>query len=238
LTAICDRYAVVVHPAFVPRDALNRHCLNLRWLIGALLLAPLMLLCIRYLDIPVALFVKSHLYKNSHWSRLTTNLPDLLLVLVLVITLSALSLYLVRSRKGIYDRLTCFAKEVAWTAPLSYLAKSSLKFVFGRVNTRCWLKEPGLYGFHWFQRRVGCEGFPSGHMIVVVALLAAGWRCYPKSRPVCLTVAVLLGVALVATNYHFVSDVIAGAYVGALVEAVVFALLAPAPPRLPEPSAR
>jgi membrane-associated phospholipid phosphatase len=207
-------------------------------LISALLLAPLVLLCVRYLDIPVALFVKNHLYKNSDWSRLTSNLPDLLLVLVLVTTLGACALYLVRSRKGIFDRLTCFAWEAAWTAPLSFLAKSGLKFVFGRVNTRCWLQNPALYGFHWFQRRVGCDGFPSGHMLVIVALLAAVWRCYPKSRPLCLTVAVLLGVALVATNYHFVSDVIAGAYVGALVEAVVFALLAPAPPRLPEPSAR
>jgi membrane-associated phospholipid phosphatase len=93
------------------------------------------------------------------------------------------------------------------------------------VNTRLWLQEPGLYGFHWFQRRQGCDGFPSGHMVVIVTLLAALWRFHPKSRPVCLFVGLSLGVALIATDYHFLSDVIAGAYVGVVVEAILFRLL-------------
>jgi membrane-associated phospholipid phosphatase len=200
-------------------------CRKGKWIGSALLLAPLIILCIHFLDIPVSLFVKEHLYANTHWSKLTRELPDLLLILVLLVTCTALSLYLVRTKKGIYDAATSFEKLVAWAAPASYLAKSLLKFAFGRVNTRRWLQEPDLYGFHWFQRRPGCDGFPSGHMIVVATLLAALWRFYPKTRPFCGVVAALLGVALVATNYHFVSDVIAGAYLGVLVETLVFCLL-------------
>ena len=198
-----------------------------RQLIGSAALLAAVLLCILFLDIPVALFVKEHLYGNVGWSRLTSNLPDLLLMLVLVTTCVACSLYLLRAKKGIYDEATSFDKLLAWTAPASYLAKSGLKLLFGRVNTRCWLQYPDLYGFHWLQRMPGCDGFPSGHMIVVVALLAAGWRFYPRCRPLCLLGAALLALALVATNYHFVSDVLAGAYVGVLVEALVYRLLLP-----------
>jgi len=195
------------------------------WSSSALLLAPLLMLCVRRLDIPVAYFVRDHLFGNVHYSRLASNIPDLLLFVVLITTVVSLSLYLLRTRKGLYDATTRLEKLVAWAAPVSYLAKIALKFVFGRVNTRFWLQEPGLYGFHWFQGRQGCEGFPSGHMIVIVTLLAALWRFFPKSRPYCLLLGLSLGAALVATNYHFLSDVIAGAYLGALVEAVVFRLL-------------
>ena len=221
-----------VYPA-IPRGAmLNRPSRkNNIWAGSALLLMPLLVLCVRFLDIPVALYVKNHLYGNARWSSLTSELPDLLLIVVLLTTFAALSLYLVRAKKGIYDQLTWLARLVTWIAPASYLLKYLLKVVFGRVNTRFWLQDPGLYGFYWFERREGCDGFPSGHMLVVVALLAAVWRFYPKSRPFCLAAECLLGLALIATNYHFLSDVIAGAYAGVLIEAIAFRLLLPQPPR-------
>lgn len=206
-------------PSSAPRRNLTA------WIASALLLTPLLILCVRYLDIPVANYVKDHFFGNRHWSRITSNLPDLLLLVVLFTTLVSLLFYLVRIRKGIYDADTQLAGLVILAAPASYLVKNVLKFVFGRVNTRHWLQEPNLYGFHWFQRRQGCEGFPSGHMVVIVTLLAALWRFHPKSRPYCLLVGVSLALALVATNYHFVSDVIAGTYLGVVVEAVAFWLL-------------
>jgi membrane-associated phospholipid phosphatase len=195
------------------------------WIGSALLLAPILVLCVQFVDVPLALYVKEHLYGNRHWSRLTSDLPDLLLIVVLVTTLLALSLYLVRTRKGIYDDATSFDKLLAWAAPVSYLAKDVLKSVFGRVNTRTWLQDPQLYRFDWFERRQGFEGFPSGHMLVIVTLLAAAWRFYPRSRGLCLSLAIILGVALIVTDYHFLSDVLAGAYLGIGVEAVVFRML-------------
>jgi membrane-associated phospholipid phosphatase len=206
---------------------LNRpNSINLVSLVaGLLLLTPLVVLCVRYLDIPLADLVRHRLFASVQWSGMTSNLPDLLLQGVLAATCAALVLYQVRSRMGIDDPITRLSQLVAWTAPASYLVKSVLKFAFGRVNTRIWLEQPGLYGFHWFQGAQGCEGFPSGHMVVSVTLLAALCRYYPKFRPWCLLLGVLLGVALIATGYHFLSDVIAGAYLGVVIEAVVFGLL-------------
>ena len=196
-----------------------------KWILSALVLLPFVVLCVGYLDRPVALWVQRNLYRNAHWSRATTSLPDLLLIVVLVTTGTASALYLVRVRKGLYGDATSCCRLLAWTGPAAYLAKGVLKFAFGRVNTRVFLQDPALYGFHWFQRRPGCEGFPSGHMLVTVALLACVERFFPRLRPLAGTAALLLGAALVATNYHFLSDVVAGGYLGALVEAVLFGVL-------------
>jgi membrane-associated phospholipid phosphatase len=201
------------------------------WSTLTLLLTLLVALCVNYLDAPLAYFIRDHFYVNLHWSRLTSNLPDLLLQLVLLVTCASLALYRIRASRGLLDPVTRLAQMLAWAAPASYLVKSVLKFVFGRVNTRVWLQQPDLYGFHWLERREGCEGFPSGHMLVLAALLAALWRFFPRCRPWCLLLGVLLGVALVVTDYHFLSDVIAGAYLGILVEALAFWWLAREPLR-------
>jgi membrane-associated phospholipid phosphatase len=206
------------------------------WATSFLLLAPLVVLCVRYLDAPLARYVMEHLYVNVQWSELTSDLPDLLLQVVLLTSVASLVFYRLRVRRGIYDALTCLAQLVAWATPASYLVKSTLKFTFGRVNTRVWLQQPELYGFHWFEKRHGCEGFPSGHMVVIVTLLAALWRFYPKSRPWCLLLGLVLALALIATDYHFLSDVIAGAYLGVLVEAAVFWLLVREPLRPGNPA--
>ncbi|GFO64729.1 phosphatase PAP2 family protein [Geomonas paludis] len=192
--------------------------------IGALLL-PFTAVCVLYLDIPVAVFVRDYLYANRHWLRATSDLPDLLLGVVIAATAVSCFFYLFRSERGILDRATLLAKEIVWLAPASYLAKALLKMAFGRSNTRHWLSEPGAYGFHWFQMKEHCEGFPSGHMLVIVALLAAGWRFYPEARPLGIMLSVLLGIALIATNYHFFSDVVVGAYLAIVVELVIARLL-------------
>ena len=210
-------------------------CRFIRKSIGsALLLAPILALCVRFVDVPVALYIKEHLYGNGQWSELTSDLPDLLLVVVLLTTFVALFSYLLRKRKGIVDAVTNLARVLSWATPSSYLMKTVLKYGFGRVNTRYWLEHPELYGFHWFQGLPHCEGFPSGHMLVIVTVLAAFGRFYPKIRALCLAVGILLGLALIATNYHFVSDVIAGVWLGLLIEAVTFRLLNHEPCRLPD----
>ncbi|MBU5613036.1 phosphatase PAP2 family protein [Geomonas azotofigens] len=196
-----------------------------RLALSGALLAPFTVICVWYLDIPVAVFVRDYLYTNRHWFRATSELPDLLLTVVVISTAASCCFYLLRSGKGILDRATLLAKEVLWLAPASYLAKALLKIAFGRPDTRYWLTKPGDYGFHWFQFKEHCDGFPSGHMLVIVALLAAVWRFYPESRPIGILIAVLLGVALIATNYHFLSDVVVGGYLAILLEVMISRLL-------------
>ena len=57
-------------------------------------------------------------------------------------------------------------------------------------------------------------GFPSGHMAVFTTLAVACWLFFPKVRAACLAGIAALGVALIATGQHFLSDLIAGGYIG------------------------
>jgi membrane-associated phospholipid phosphatase len=117
-------------------------------------------------------------------------------------------------------------KMLAITAPVSFAAKSLLKYIFGRITTREWLLAPQDLGFHWFNGGDRYTGFPSGHMVVITALVAIVWRFQPRFRSTYLVLLILLALSLVATNYHFLSDVIVGAYVGLLVEVCIFRIVA------------
>jgi len=175
-------------------------------------------LSVRYVDRPVSLFIHDHLYSNRHWSRLTSFLPDTLLLLVVIISVSAYIGYCYRKKKSLLDANTRLLRHIALSLPVAYGVKAVLKLICGRVQTRFWLHNPQHYEFHWFQGGTGFSGFPSGHMIVFTTLFVALGRYYGAYRFPCYLLLVVLAVLLVATNYHFVGDVIFGTYIGFLVE--------------------
>lgn len=187
--------------------------------------AVLVTLCNYCVDIRLSLFVKK-LFKNSTiWYKYAADIPDTLFYVVCVTTLVSLACYLIRAKKEIFDEATRFFLLILYAVPLSYLFKILLKFIFGRVNTREWLAKPELYGFHWFHASSFGGGFPSGHMAVFTTLFAAMWRYYPRYRPLYLIFSLILATALIATNYHFLGDVVGGAYLGILVEAGTYQVL-------------
>jgi membrane-associated phospholipid phosphatase len=142
-----------------------------------------------------------------------------LLILVICVTVGSYSLFRYRASHHGIDAPAVMYKMLTAAAPASYIVKSFLKYAFGRINTREWLHAPQEYGFHWFSGVENHSGFPSGHMLVVTAMVAVAWRFHPRYRPACLGLLMMLALAMITTNYHFVSDVIAGAYVGLVVEA-------------------
>ena len=48
-------------------------------------------------------------------------------------------------------------------------------------------------------------------------MAVACWLFFPRYRAACLAAIGGLGIALVATDYHFLSDVIAGGYLGLVI---------------------
>jgi membrane-associated phospholipid phosphatase len=108
--------------------------------------------------------------------------------------------------------------------------KETLKHAFGRYWPDTWInKNPsligdGAYGFHpfdtgsWDSHTGGWyDSFPSGHTARTLALAAVVWIVYPGLRWACIATSVAVAVGLVGMDYHFVGDVIAGGFVGALV---------------------
>jgi len=116
------------------------------------------------------------------------------------------------------DAKTNLLGFIALILPTAFVFKSVLKFLFGRVETRFWLKNQQLYEFHWLHGTANFNGFPSGHMIVFATLFAAVARYCAGQRLLCYSLLALLALLLVTTNYHFVGDVISGLYLGLLLE--------------------
>ena len=197
----------------------------MRKIINIVSIAAVIAVCHRFIDESLAVFVSNFLFSNSVWREYTSGIPDSLFFAVCVITALAYAVYRIRSKKGIYNKDTLFFLLITYAVPASYLVKSVLKYIFGKTNTREWLLRDEPYGFHWLHGGEGYSGFPSGHMAVFTVLAAALWRFYPNYKPLYLLLTLILAFALIATNYHFLSDVIAGAYMGVIVEAITCKLL-------------
>ncbi len=194
-------------------------------LISFILTAVIVILSIWFYDQLLALYISKLFVKHPILHKYTADIPDFLFLTVCITTVFAFTGYLTRSRKGIYDQETTFFHLIMYSVPATYAVKTFLKYVFGRTTTREWLHKPDLYGFHWFQGGGLNAGFPSGHMAVFTALTASLWRFYPRYRVIYALFLLTLAVALIATNYHFLSDVVAGAYLGVIVEACINKLL-------------
>ena len=108
------------------------------------------------------------------------------------------------------------------TCLVTSVLKQLLKCAAGRYWPESWthhnpsLIGSGAYGFHPFHCGPAYESFPSGHAAVTCAIMAVLWASHPRWRWPCAFCGALLCVSLVGMNYHFVSDVIAGAMLGSI----------------------
>jgi membrane-associated phospholipid phosphatase len=90
-----------------------------------------------------------------------------------------------------------------------------------------WIRD-GVFGFFPFHGGAGWASFPSGHTSVTAAPAAALWSGFPRYRPVLLAPVLLVAIGLIGADYHFLGDVLGGAYLGtACGLGAVYALNAP-----------
>ena len=81
------------------------------------------------------------------------------------------------------------------------------KWAIGRARPRL-----GLGPFHFapFSGAEYCDAFPSGHAVATGADCAAARHLLPAGRWVFYILALLIGLDRIVTNWHFLSDVLAG----------------------------
>ena len=108
---------------------------------------------------------------------------------------------------------------------LTFVLKNDLKWIFSRQwpvtwtnNNLSWIGNHA-YGFQWFQGKPfqgndTTGSFPSGHTATAFASLLPIGLLYRKALPYCMIVASMEGLLMILFNYHFLSDVLAGALVG------------------------
>ncbi len=190
--------------------------------IRSFFLFTLLIVCAYYFaDRKIALFIAEVWTSSSRLAIFSANIPDFLFPLVCIVTVFAWTPYFYLASKGIHNRHTRFFLLVANTIPLAFFLKSALKYVFGRINTRFWLRHTNFTEFHWLHGVGYYTGFPSGHMAVFTTLVLALWKFYPAHRSAYLSFLGALALALIVTNYHFISDIIAGVYLGFIIHLVI-----------------
>ena len=186
------------------------------WLGASLGMVAMVLLCIGYVDRPLARILGAHSPFHHFLTAPSLNAP-------ILIVLAAAALMLALGYRALgqpFPRWMVAATIAGLALMLSVtLTELVLKPVFGRTLPSAYL-HGGEYGFHWFHPGRQFGSFPSGHSDQVAAILAVFWAFYPRWRWLYAAVFLLLSLALMAGQWHFLSDIIAGAYVGVAAGAV------------------
>ena len=111
----------------------------------------------------------------------------------------------------------CCAILIAWAL------KEELKLAFGRTWPETWVKgtpnpsyfRDGVYGFFPFHGGQGYASFPSGHTAAITAFAGSLWFLWPKLRWLGIVLSLAVVIGLLGADYHWLSDTIAGAILGA-----------------------
>jgi membrane-associated phospholipid phosphatase len=186
------------------------------WAIGFALTAATIVLTYFWLDRPIALFVHEHLRGLDVFAMLTY-------VPVVTVPLAVLAFAAVALRalsKRALSRLQTVIVISGASLAISEAIKVQLKFAFGRTWPETWVRDnlsfirDGVYGFNPFHGGPGFAAFPSGHMSATCAVMSVFWICYPTFRVLYALSMAVVGIGLIGAGFHFVSDVIAGAFLG------------------------
>lgn len=186
----------------------------------SLLALGLIIINFLWLDKPIALFVNEII--SGHDSLPSSHIPDLLFPFSLSVTAFAWTAFIFLKRQVRHELAAQFFLFIGISVPISFLLKSVLKFLIGRINTKYWLLCPGSPDFHFLHGTENYCGFPSGHMAVFTVIVLALRRYFPRYRLIYNAALASLGLALIVTGYHFLSDVIAGVCAGVVVDNVAY----------------
>ena len=201
-----------------------------RWLAAFVVCALAVGLCVAFIDRPLAEYADDHVVHTTSAAWLEGALRPLEGVALLALVALVAEGIRVMARKPANPR---FRTPIlcCWATMWAVAAEIILKRVFGRGWPDPTYIGQHEYGFHWFHGEAQWESFPSGTAMVAAAIVSVAWnresrwRQRRQLRIIGSTIVVLISAALVAVNYHWLGDVVAGAYIGGLIGYLTVALL-------------
>jgi membrane-associated phospholipid phosphatase len=186
------------------------------WSLGFLGAAVAITVSYLWLDQPIAHLAHAELQRFHLFEKLTV-IPDALVPLAVVA-------FVMLGLRGLTGRQLSRFQTVMLLSGVSLavaiIIKDQLKFAFGRPWPETWIRNnpsfirDGLYGFQPFHGGAGYASFPSGHATMICTVMTVLWICYPRFRAVYALCVAAVAVGLVGANFHFLSDVIAGGFLG------------------------
>jgi membrane-associated phospholipid phosphatase len=190
------------------------------WLVAFALCAAAAAVCVAYVDRPVADYVHVHLLQLV----IVGVLNDMLTGLELGAAFAFVFLIAAGCWKIAGRQLAAWTRTpllCSWSLMWALSSAEGMKRVFGRAEPDMWTgftpTDPhlSLYGFHLFRMGPQFESFPSGTTAVAAAVLSVLWIVMPRLRWLWALTLAIVAISVVITNSHFVSDVIAGGFLGA-----------------------
>lgn len=208
--------------------------------LGTCVTALAILVCVFWIDLPLASYVhESGIDSQFHWLRIFINFQAFFTPIALVYML----VYIVRrsnsemSYNSYFWFVTCVGTFVTCEI------KNMFKILFGRtwprdtsemimdidvilpqMSSRGYVND-GIHLFKPFAAIKSFTAFPSGTMCVFCAVAIPVCMRFPSMRiPIVLWGGVTV-FSLIQSNTHFLSDVLAGAYLGAIVGMISFAVI-------------
>lgn len=169
-----------------------------------------------WVDIPLAEWAHVHHLRQYKWLHTIQRLPELFPYMafasIIIVCLHA------------YWGETSYAEKAFLYVSLSYVVSrffaGILKIICARTWPQTWVDHnpswltDGVYGFFWFIDAPTYQSFPSGHSAAIFAVASMFCFFYQSMRAVCIIACALVVIGLIGNYYHFLSDIIAGAYVG------------------------
>lgn len=200
-----------------------------KWLGSFLMTIIVCLICIKYVDQPLAVYFKNHLepYTEGFYKTITDlglsgwwfGLSGLLWLFF--IAQAGISMSTDAFEQNIHKAKAFLFMISALTA--SSLIGTFLKVIFGRYRPR-YLFDEGLYGFSPFNFDFAVNSFPSGHALSIWTAMMALKFILPRYDLAYLAVAVLVALSRFFTTVHYLSDVLMGAYLGIAITCCVKAI--------------
>jgi membrane-associated phospholipid phosphatase len=178
------------------------------WLAAFLMTAAFVSASIRWFDRPIAEFF----YNIGERQRLPIEMADRIFSLPGIAT----GFFVICGLRAIMGRRLSKVEATSAICTIGALVtiviKDQLKFVFGR--TWPYLLRDDVYGFNFFRSGRFYESFPSGHAAVAAVVLSVMWILFPNWRILYAVAIIAVNVGLVVLDLHFLSDVVAGSFVG------------------------
>jgi membrane-associated phospholipid phosphatase len=187
------------------------------WLVSLLLTAVIVLISIQWLDRSIALEVRAIFGQRNLPIELTES-PLTSTSLAAALAFAVFGILATMGRTFSKFEVTIAICVISTLAAI--IMKDQLKVVFGRTWPDTWAPGivsflgNGVYGFHFFHPGRSFESFPSGHATVAAAVFSVPWILFPRLRVLLFLGVFAVDAGLVALNLHFLSDTIAGTFVG------------------------
>ena len=173
--------------------------------------------CYLWIDRPVATFTSAHT-RSLHLLTWTVELHRWADEAALLTVAACGLLVCVRGVRPARPVAAMFLTAMAVITTRA--VKDQLQLAAGRTWPETWVQDnpsfirDGVYRFDFFHGGEAYASFPSGTAATITAVFSVAWFWYPRGRLLYAAVVSLVAATLVTSDYHFLSDIVAGAFLG------------------------